>query len=136
MLSNIHAYMVRAVYEWALDNKCTPYIEVDAEENYVTVPREYVKEGKIILNISPQTVEDFQIKNDFMTFRSRFGGVMRQVKIPIFMVMRIYAYENGIGMIFREAKDINTQAYPMASNMRGKPKLRLITTKEDEEKKI
>lgn len=127
--NDMRPYLIRAIYEWAVDNKITPYIEVDAEPDYVTVPREYVKDGRITLNISPQAVRNFNVDGSNMSFDTAFGGIVRQVKIPIFMIMRIYAYENGIGMAFREKKE-DLDYYPFASNVRGKPKLRLVETEE------
>ena len=128
---DLQPYFLRAIHEWAVDHDFTPYIEVDAEKDYVEVPREYVQDGKITLNLSPKAVRNLNISSDAITFQARFGGIVRSVKVPLFMIMRIYAYENGVGMAFREEKEA-TDHYPLAANMRGKPKLKLIVT--DEEK--
>jgi len=125
MSRNMQSYLIRGIYQWAVDSKLTPYVEIDAEPNYVTLPREYVKDGRITLNIAPDAIREFRVDDRDMFFLTCFGGIMRQVKIPLCMIMRIYAYENGIGMAFREKKE-EIDHYPLASNMRGKPKLRLV----------
>jgi len=127
--TDLQPYFLRAIHEWAVDNDFTPYIEVDAEKDYVEVPREYVQDGKITLNISPKAVKDLHIGKDMITFQARFGGIIRLVKVPLFMVMRIYAYENGVGMAFREEREVPDN-YPLAANRRGKPHLKLIVTED------
>jgi stringent starvation protein B len=91
---------MRALYEWILDNDCTPYILVDAEQTGVDVPRQYVKDGQIVLNISPAAVIELEIENDAVHFNGRFGGVPVDVYVPMHAVMGIYARENGQGMVF------------------------------------
>lgn len=91
---------MRALYEWILDNECTPYVLVNAEEPGVEVPQQYVKDGQIVLNISPAAVLDLEIANDAMHFNGRFGGVPVDVYVPMQSVLGIYARENGQGMVF------------------------------------
>ncbi len=91
---------MRALYEWILDNECTPYVLVNAEEVGVEVPQQYVKDGQIVLNISPAAVLDLDIGNDAMHFNGRFGGVPVDVYVPMPAVLGIYARENGQGMVF------------------------------------
>lgn len=93
-------YIVRALYEWILDNECTPYVLVNAMDSGVQVPQQYVKNGQIVLNISPVAVKDLLLSNDAMHFNGRFGGQPMDVFVPIAAVMGIYARENGQGMIF------------------------------------
>lgn len=93
-------YIIRALYEWIVDNDCTPYVLVDAGVNNVMVPEQYVKDGQIVLNISPGAVMDLNIGNDALVFNGRFGGVAMDVYAPIAAVMGIYARENGQGMVF------------------------------------
>ena len=95
-------YLIRAMHEWLLDNQCTPHLLVDAEAPGVEVPRQHVKDGKIVLNIGPQAVEELIISNDEVTFVARFGGVPQQVYLPVRAVLAIYARENGRGMMFSE----------------------------------
>jgi len=99
-MSPSRPYVMRALYEWILDNDCTPYILVDAEQGGVDVPRQYVKDGQIVLNISPAAVIELEIENDAVHFNGRFGGVPVDVYVPMHAVMGIYARENGQGMVF------------------------------------
>ena len=91
---------MRALYEWILDNNCTPYVLVNAEDPGVDVPQQYVKDGQIVLNISPAAVVDLVMDNDSLRFNGRFGGVPVDVQVPMGSVTGIYARENGQGMVF------------------------------------
>ena len=93
-------YIMRALYEWIVDNDCTPYLLVDAAVPGVNVPRQYVKDGQIVLNISPGAVIDLHIANDCVSFNGRFGGVATDIEVPVAAVVGIYARENGQGMVF------------------------------------
>lgn len=93
-------YLVRALYDWILDNDCTPYVLVDADYTGVEVPEEYVKDGQIVLNIAPSAVSDILIDNVALQFNARFAGVAREVFVPIGAALGVYARENGQGMLF------------------------------------
>lgn len=93
-------YMIRALHEWMLDNRCTPYILVNAFYKGVEVPQDYVKDGQIVLNISPQAIKTLNISNAAIEFEGRFGGIPTKVYVPTAAVMGIYARENGQGMMF------------------------------------
>src|SRR5512134_2224887 len=92
-------YLIRAIHEWCTDSGLTPYIAVLADEQ-VQVPREFVKNGEIVLNISPLATNRLSLGNEFIEFQARFGGVAREVSVPIEKVIAIYARENGQGMAF------------------------------------
>ena len=92
-------YLIRALYEWCTDNGLTPYVAVQVEGS-VQVPREYVKDGEIVLNISFDATSSLQLGNDFIEFKARFGGKPREILVPIGRVTAIYARENGQGMAF------------------------------------
>lgn len=92
-------YLLRAIYEWCADNGYTPYIAVAVDERTV-VPREYVRNGEIVLNVSATATNRLLIGNDMIEFQARFGGVPRELSIPIEQVSAIYARENGHGMAF------------------------------------
>jgi len=92
-------YLIRALYEWCTDNGFTPYVAVAVDES-VQVPREFVKDGEIVLNVSYDATSGLNIGNDFIAFKARFGGVPREILVPIERVMAIYARENGQGMAF------------------------------------
>jgi len=93
-------YIMRALYDWIVDNDCTPYVLVDAAPEDVMVPRQFVKDGQIVLNISPSAVVDLNISNEAVFFNGRFGGVATDIYVPISAVIGIYARENGQGMVF------------------------------------
>lgn len=92
-------YFLRALYEWCTDSGLTPYITV-AVDAATRVPNEYVKDGQIVLNVSFDATSGLKIGNDFLTFAARFGGVAREISVPIERVAAIYARENGHGMGF------------------------------------
>jgi stringent starvation protein B len=98
-------YLIRAVNEWLLDNSCTPHLLVNAEAPGVDVPRQYVQDGKIVLNIGPNAVEGLRVTNEQVTFLARFSGVSQLVSLPVSAVLAIYAKENGRGMMFAEEGD-------------------------------
>jgi stringent starvation protein B len=92
-------YLIRAIYEWCNDNGYTPYLAVAVDER-TQVPREHVKAGEIVLNVSPMATNRLSLGNDVIAFQARFGGVARELSIPIENVSAIYARENGHGMAF------------------------------------
>ncbi len=92
-------YLVRALYEWCTDNGLTPYVAVAVDET-VQVPREYVKNNEIVLNISFDATSSLKLGNDFIEFKARFAGSSRDIMVPIGRVIAIYARENGQGMAF------------------------------------
>jgi stringent starvation protein B len=98
-------YLIRAIYEWCNDSGFTPYIAVVAGEG-VKVPAEHVKNGEIVLNVSALATNRLSIGNDAIEFQARFGGVAREVYIPISRVIAIYARESGQGMAFEPARSI------------------------------
>jgi stringent starvation protein B len=92
-------YMLRAIYEWCTDSGYTPYLAVKVDAA-TTVPMEYVKKGEIVLNISFGATSGLKMDNDSIRFHARFGGVSREIYVPVNNVMAIYANENGQGMAF------------------------------------
>jgi len=92
-------YLIRALYEWCTDNGLTPYVAVAVDET-VQVPREYVKNNEIVLNISFDATSSLKLGNDFIEFKARFAGSAREIIVPITHVIAIYARENGQGMAF------------------------------------
>lgn len=92
-------YLLRAIYEWCTDAGFTPYVAVAVDET-VRVPLEFVKNGEIVLNVSALATNRLRIGNDAIEFQARFGGVPRDVYVPIERVIAIYARENGQGMAF------------------------------------
>ncbi|MET4578756.1 ClpXP protease specificity-enhancing factor [Ottowia thiooxydans] len=92
-------YLIRALYEWCTDNGLTPFIAVVVDER-VQVPREFVQNGEIVLNISFDATSALKLGNDFVEFKARFGGVAREIIVPMDRIIAIYARENGQGMAF------------------------------------
>ncbi|MGY2290468.1 ClpXP protease specificity-enhancing factor [Pseudomonas sp. SDO528_S397] len=93
-------YLLRAFYEWIVDNDCTPHMVVNSEFPAVQVPQGFASDGQIVLNISPSAVRNLQMKNEAVSFEGRFGGVPHSLFVPLGAVLGIYARENGEGMVF------------------------------------
>jgi len=93
-------YLLRAFYEWIVDNNTTPYLVVDATFPSVKVPTQFIQNGQIVLNVAPTAVGNLQLGNDAVTFSARFGGQPFALYIPVNAVLAIYAKENGAGTVF------------------------------------
>lgn len=102
-------YLIRALYEWCADNGFTPFIAV-AVDSTVSVPQEYVRDGEIVLNVSMDATSGLLIGNDAIEFKGRFGGVARDIYVPVGRVQAIYARENGQGMAFPLVSDSSEHA--------------------------
>ena len=131
MTPNKH-YVVRAIYDWIVDNNCTPHVLIDAQSEGVMVPLDYVTEGQIVLNISPTAVVSLNLGNDAIAFSGRFGGVPMDVFLPLDSVLGIYARENGQGMIFEDDDDLDgsnppPEPDPISPGSARKPSLKLVT---------
>lgn len=100
-------YLLRAIYEWCTDNGYTPHIAVAVDAN-TRVPMQYVQNGQIVLNISFDATSGLKMDNDAVRFSARFGGVSKDILVPIANVMAIYAQENGQGMAFEVSADVAT----------------------------
>jgi stringent starvation protein B len=97
--SSTRPYLIRALYDWCTDNGLTPYVAVLVDDT-VQVPREYVKNGEIVLNISFDATSSLKLGNEFIEFKARFAGTAREIMVPVNRVIAIYARENGQGMAF------------------------------------
>ena len=95
-------YLVRAMHEWMTANNQTPHLVVDAGSPAAEVPRAYVRDGRITLNVSWQATQGLKLGNEWIEFSARFGGVAQHVRIPIASVLGIYARETGQGMLFQD----------------------------------
>jgi len=98
-------YLLRAMHEWICDSQCTPHVVVDAGVKGVEVPRQYVQDGKIVLNVSWTATSQLQLGNEELSFNGRFGGTSMHVRVPLAAVLAIYARETGQGMVFTEEAD-------------------------------
>ena len=92
-------YLIRAIYEWCVDQGFAPYLAVVVDRR-TRVPRAYVQNGQIVLNVGPEATQGLSMGNDLITFQARFGGVAQQIEVPVDNVSAIYARENGHGMAF------------------------------------
>ena len=140
-LPSTKPYLIRAIHEWCCDNSFTPYLAVIADAR-ARVPREFVRDGQIVLNVGYDATKNLNIANDVITFQARFGGVAREISVPIGNVAAIYARENGAGMAFEpdgealasdaaEIADaaeqgIDPEPEPPATPPAGRPKLQRI----------
>lgn len=104
-MTSTRPYLIRAIYEWIIDNACTPYLLVDATREDIDAPLEYAEGGRLVLNVAPRAVQGLNVGNELVSFRARFGGVARGVEFPVSAVLAIYARENGQGMLFGEGDE-------------------------------
>ncbi len=117
-------YLIRALYEWIVDNHLTPYLLVDATSRGAEVPRQYVEEGKIVLNIGPQATNSLDLGNETIEFHARFAGRSTSVTVPMAAVLAIYAKENGQGMLFSEGDGGDDE--PPPDDRPPRPNLKLV----------
>lgn len=101
-MTSTRPYLLRAIHEWMLDNGLTPQLIVDANSDQVQVPRQYVEDGRIVLNIADSAVRNLSLGNEQVEFHARFGGAPFQLCIPLQQVLAIVARENGAGMSFAD----------------------------------
>lgn len=103
-------YLIRAIYDWAVDNGYTPHVLVAADYPGVSVPRQHVQEGRITLNLSPMAVQSMNIDDDPIWFSARFSGRPFDVIIPCGAVLAVFARENGEGLVFGEVEPPSNEA--------------------------
>lgn len=131
-MTSSRPYLIRAIYEWLVDNQLTPYVMVDAMVADVEVPENYIEDGKIILNVAPMAVRDLAMTNDDIQFDARFSGITHHIHIPTHSVMAVYAFENGRGMVFSDEDDTvdGGDSEPpepgQPPRARGKPNLKVV----------
>jgi stringent starvation protein B len=118
-------YLVRAMHEWMTANNQTPHLVVDASIVGAELPKAYVRDGRITLNVSWQATQGLKLGNDWIEFNARFGGVSQQVRVPISAVLGIYARETGQGMLFQDDGD-SPPPIPEPDDPSSRPKLRVV----------
>jgi len=99
-MNSSRPYLVRALYEWIVDNDCTPHMLVNSDYPKVQVPQGFASDGQIVLNVSPAAVRHLHMDNDAVSFEGRFGGVPHTLYVPMSAILGVYARENGQGMVF------------------------------------
>ncbi|WP_138858295.1 ClpXP protease specificity-enhancing factor [Inhella inkyongensis] len=129
-LPSTRPYLIRALYEWCVDGGFTPFLAVQVGPG-VRVPMEFVRDGQITLNIGADATQGLQIGNEWIEFKARFGGVARELLVPIDHVLAIYARENGQGMAF-PAPELEAEA-PESASADSAPVLRLAPEPETAE---
>ena len=117
---------MRAMHEWMTANNQTPHLVVDAASPAAEVPRAYVRDGRITLNVSWQATQGLKLGNEWIEFSARFGGVAQHVRIPVNSVLGIYARETGQGMLFQDEGEGPPPAADSGNGASAKPKLRVI----------
>ena len=110
--SSTKPYLVRAIYQWTIDNGFTPQILVSTVFQDVVVPLQYVKDQQIVLNIHPESVKHLELGNDYVMCSARFSGKAFEMTIPVMAIMAIYAKENGQGIVFQEEHDLPPSSPP------------------------
>jgi stringent starvation protein B len=124
-------YLIRAIHEWACDNGYTPHMLIAADYPGVVVPREFVQEGRITLNISPMAVQNLDLKSEPIWFSARFSGHSFDIQVPSGAVLAVFARENGEGIVFGEIEPPQPggDAAPAGDTSKpkpGRPKLRVV----------
>ena len=104
-MTSSRPYLIRAMYQWIIDNGMTPHILVDAADEGVMVPEHHIQDGKIVLNIAPMAIQGLTLGDEDISFSARFSGESRNLVVPMLSVLAIYARENGQGMMFSEEDD-------------------------------
>lgn len=102
-------YLIRAIFDWIVDNEWTPHLQVDADYPGISIPSQFVEEGVIVLNVHPDAVRELEILNDWFSFKARFQGVEQQISFPPEAVLAVFARENGEGMPFPKMPHLNSQ---------------------------
>ncbi|MDF3054208.1 MAG: sspB [Gammaproteobacteria bacterium] len=125
MTTSSKPYLIRALYEWMADNALTPYVLVKADKPNCMVPREFVKNGEIVLDISMTATKGLMLGNEVIEFKARFSGKITDIYIPIYAVSAIYAQENGQGMSFPEEEDLPPPSQE-APPQKGRPNLKIV----------
>ena len=123
-MNSSRPYIIRAIYEWIVDNGCTPHLLVDVDIEGVDVPQAYVSDGQIVLNISPTAVVGLDMGNETVAFNGRFSGVATDITVPVRAILGIYARENGQGMVFDTAEEPDVPPDPPAG--KGRPSLKVV----------
>ncbi|MEM9243517.1 MAG: ClpXP protease specificity-enhancing factor [Pseudomonadota bacterium] len=127
-MSPMRPYLLRALYQWIVDNQCTPCVIIDAREENVQVPVEFVEDGEIALNIAPDAVNNLEIGTHRMTFDAGFNGIKKKIVAPLKAVMSIYAAEHGQGMVFEPESwgELEAPEPEQQASINKVPDLRLV----------
>lgn len=126
-MTPLRPHLLRATYDWIVENGLTPYLLVDTETDDVVVPLQFVQDGKIVLNVRPEAVQNLSMGNTDVSFNARFGGQPMRVEFPVSAALAIYAKENGKGMIFEDENgDDVPPSDPTPKTKTSKPRLKVV----------
>jgi len=128
-MTPLKPYLIRSIYEWIIDNDTTPHLLVDAENTTVQVPKEFVENGRIVLNMRPAAIQGLVLGDSIIEFNTRFSGKHVHINVPVVAVLALYAKENGRGMVFdAEDEDYNDSEteFPEENPSKSKPQLRIV----------
>lgn len=134
-MTSTRPYLIRAINEWAIENDLTPHLLVNALDEGVVVPTQFINDGQIVLNISPSAVQGIELGNEWVMFSARFSGKSMNIEIPVASVLAIYARENGQGIFFPEedgspepegADDDSKPSEASADKKPEKPRLKVV----------
>jgi stringent starvation protein B len=131
-MSSNRPYLIRALYDWLLDNGQTPYLLVNAEHSGTVVPQQFVEDGRILLNIDPTAVAGLELGNEWISFSARFSGVSEDILLPPSAVQGIYSKENGQGMLFPDEETVgdgdpnDPDPDPTPNKPGGRPSLKVV----------
>ncbi|QLB14765.1 ClpXP protease specificity-enhancing factor [Mannheimia granulomatis] len=125
----LRPYLYNAYYNWIIDNDNTPYLLVNTEYPDVDVPTEFIKDGKIILNISPRSIGQYIVAEEYISFGARFQGMLRDIYIPFGAIEAIYAQETGDGVMFQDEEYYVKEAYQTRTEQQQKVKTKKSTLK-------
>lgn len=125
-MTPLKLYLLRAVYDWSVEQGCTPHLIVDATAPGVHVPPGYVQDGQIVLNIHPRAVAQFELSERALSFSARFGGRPFEVAAPLPAIRAVYAKENGQGIAFPEAEEPQPPGPAQPADARRRPALKRV----------
>ena len=124
-MTPLKPYLIRSIYEWINDNQLTPHLLVNAEYPGVSLPSDFVEDGRIVLNIRPAAIQGLVLDNDEVQFNARFSGKPMRINVPIPAILAIYAKENGRGMVF-DPEDSEDTPPPPENKPPQRPQLRVV----------
>jgi len=124
-MTSLKPYLIRSIYEWIIDNELTPHLLVDAENSDAILPNDFIENGKIVLNMRPEAIQDLTLGNEEIQFNARFSGKSMRIVTPTTAVLAIYAKENGKGMVF-DPEETDGDTPPPSEKKHTKPQLRVV----------
>ena len=126
-MTSLKPYLIRSIYEWIIDNNLTPHLLVDATHPHAALPKDYIENSKIVLNMRPEAIQGLLLGNTTIEFNARFNGQPMHIIAPVPAVMAIYAKENGKGMVFdQDEEEEDDTPPPENSPPPARPHLRVV----------